>query len=424
MKIGDKERATQDRVVKLLRDLPGYTYLGNWEEQPRTSPIEDELLRKYLTRQQYPPAVIAEAIRKLHLVADNQTVSLYERNKAVYQLLRYGVEVKPEAGKPDVTVKLVRWDAPAENYYGVAQEVTVPGGPGGHGKRPDVVLYLNGLAVGVLELKRSTVSVQEGIRQNLDNQKKLFIEHFFSTVQLVMAGNDTEGLRYGTVGTEATYYLEWLEGNAEPAHDLDKHLAQLCNRERLLSLLYDFVIFDRGTKKLCRPNQYFGVLAAREFAARKEGGVIFHTQGSGKSLTMVWMAKWLLETRPQARVLLLTDRDELDEQIEKVFKGERNHLPHQKRQGPGAAAAPGRAPAAVLTGTQVWAAQGRGGVRGISARAGGGPGRRGVSGEGRNLGDGGRVPPHAVGQAARRHEKAAGRGRDVHRLHGDAAAEN
>ena len=321
MKIGDKERATQDRVVKLLRDLPGYTYLGNWEEQPRTSPIEDELLRKYLTRQQYPPAVIAEAIRKLHLVADNQTVSLYERNKAVYQLLRYGVEVKPEAGKPDVTVKLVRWDAPAENDYGVAQEVTVPGGPGGHGKRPDVVLYLNGLAVGVLELKRSTVSVQEGIRQNLDNQKKLFIEHFFSTVQLVMAGNDTEGLRYGTVGTEATYYLEWLEGNAEPSHDLDKHLAQLCNRERLLSLLYDFVIFDRGTKKLCRPNQYFGVLAAREFAARKEGGVIFHTQGSGKSLTMVWLAKWLLETRPQARVLLLTDRDELDEQIEKVFKG-------------------------------------------------------------------------------------------------------
>jgi type I restriction enzyme R subunit len=321
MKIGDKEWATQQRVVKLLRDLPGYTYLGNWEDKPRHSPIEDERLRQYLLRQGYGPVLVTGALQKLHQAADNVTVSLYERNKAVYQLLRYGIPIKPEAGKPEVTVKLVRWDAPLENDFGVAQEVTVPGGPGGHEKRPDVVLYLNGIAVGVLELKRSTVSVQAGIRQNLDNQKKLFIEHFFSTMQLVMAGSDTEGLRYGTTGTEATYYLEWLEDGEEPTHDLDRHLTQLCSPARLLSLLHDFVIFDRGTKKLCRPNQYFGVLAAQEFAARKEGGVIFHTQGSGKSLTMVWLAKWLLETRPQARVLLLTDRDELDEQIEKVFKG-------------------------------------------------------------------------------------------------------
>ncbi|GAB2478216.1 restriction endonuclease [Hymenobacter qilianensis] len=321
MKIGDKERATQNRVVKLLRDLPGYTYLGNWEDKPRTSPIEDELLRNYLKRQGYSEVLVTGALQKLHQAADNLTVSLYERNKAVYQLLRYGIPVKPEAGKPDVTVKLVRWEAPLENDYGVAEEVTVTAGPGAHGKRPDVVLYLNGIAVGVLELKRSTVSVHEGIRQNLDNQKKLFIEPFFATMQLVMAGSDTEGLRYGTTGTEATYYLEWLEEGEEPAHNLDKHLTQLCSRERLLSLLHDFVIFDRGIKKLCRPNQYFGVLAAREYAKRKEGGVIWHTQGSGKSLTMVWLTKWLLETRPQARVLLLTDRDELDEQIEKVFKG-------------------------------------------------------------------------------------------------------
>ncbi|MCR5886685.1 type I restriction endonuclease subunit R [Hymenobacter sp. J193] len=321
MNIGDKERATQNRVVKLLRDLPGYTYLGNWENQPRTSPIEDQLLRNYLKRQGYADALITGALHQLHQAADNVTVSLYERNKAVYQLLRYGIPVQPEAGKPHVTVKLVRWDAPLENEYGVAQEVTVLPGPGGHSKRPDVVLYLNGIAVGVLELKRSTVSVHEGIRQNLDNQQKLFIEGFFSTMQLVMAGSDTEGLRYGTTGTTATYYLEWLEDGEEPAHDLDKHLTQLCNRERLLSLLHDFVIFDRGIKKLCRPNQYFGVLAARDYVARKEGGVIWHTQGSGKSLTMVWLTKWLLETRPQARVLLLTDRDELDEQIEKVFNG-------------------------------------------------------------------------------------------------------
>ena len=298
MNIGDKERATQNRVVKLFTHTLGYDYLGNWEDKPRTSPIEDERLRQYLLRQNYPAPVVSGALHKLHQAADNQTVSLYERNRQVYELLRYGVEVTPEAGKPPVTVKLVRWDAVAENDWGVAEEVTVKPGPGGHEKRPDVVLYLNGIAVGVLELKRSTVSVQEGIRQNLDNQQKLFIEHFFSTMQLVLAGNDTEGLRYGTTGTEATYYLEWVEDSEEPTHDLDLHLTQLCNRERLLSLLHDFVIFDRGIKKLCRPNQYFGVLAAREYAQKKEGGVIWHTQGSGKSLTMVWLTKWLLETRP------------------------------------------------------------------------------------------------------------------------------
>ena len=105
-------------------------------------------------------------------------------------------------------------EGPEQNDFAIAEEVTVPAADAkAHSKRPDVVLYVNGLALAVLELKRSIVSVAEGIRQNLDNQKKEFIQPFFSTMQLVMAGNDTEGLRYGTVETKEKYYLTWKEAS-------------------------------------------------------------------------------------------------------------------------------------------------------------------------------------------------------------------
>ena len=188
------------------------------------------------------------------------------------------------------------------------------------------MLYVNGIAVGVLELKRSTVSVAEGIRQNLDSQKKDFIQPFFSTVQLVMAGNDTEGLRYGVIETREKYWLRWKEADA-PDGDastspLLAELGHLCAPDRLLEIIHDFVVFDAGVKKICRHNQYFGVKEARKHIGRREGGIIWHTQGSGKSLTMVWLAKWIRELgNVDGRVLIVTDRTELDEQIEMVFKG-------------------------------------------------------------------------------------------------------
>ncbi len=122
-----------------------------------------------------------------------------------------------------------------------------------------VVLYVNGIALGALELKRSTVSVAEGIRQNLDNQKKEFIQPFFSTLQWVMAGNDTEGLRYATIETPEKYYLKWVEDDGEHAAEpvlLDRHLLQVCAKTRFLELIHDFVVFDAGTKKVARQNQY------------------------------------------------------------------------------------------------------------------------------------------------------------------------
>lgn len=104
------------------------------------------------------------------------------------------------------------WKHPERNHFAIAEEVAVAAADSkAHGKRPDLVLYVNGIAIGGLELKRSTVSISEGIRQNLDNQKKVFIEPFFSTMQYVMAGSDTEGLRYGTIETQEKYYLTWKE---------------------------------------------------------------------------------------------------------------------------------------------------------------------------------------------------------------------
>jgi type I restriction enzyme, R subunit len=316
--VGNKERVTQNRLLKLFREGLGYDYLGNWEERAGNSNVEEELLIEWLKRQGHDDKIIRKVLRELDKAkALGGSKNLYDANREVYGLLRYGVKVKPEAGEQNVTVWLVDWKKQTNNDFAITEEVTVAGI---HDKRPDLVLYLNGIAVGVIELKRSIISVAEGIRQNLDNQTKAFIRPFYATVQLVMAGNDTEGLRYGVIQTPEKYYLSWREDSAIE-NPLDKAITQLCNKERLLEVIHDFMVFDAGTKKTCRHNQYFGVQAAQQAIKKREGGIIWHTQGSGKSLTMLWLAKWIREHVKNARVLLITDRTELDEQIEKVFQG-------------------------------------------------------------------------------------------------------
>ena len=313
--VGQIERVTQDRIVKLFQKRLNYEYLGNWEDRPDNSNIEEGMVRKYLSQKGYSEILISKALDKLRIVANNDNESLYTNNKNVYGLLRYGVKVKADVGKNYETVELIDWKCPHKNQFAIAEEVTVRGV---HDKRPDIVLYVNGIALGVLELKRSTVSIGDGIRQSIANQQKEFIQSFFSTIQFVFAGNDTEGLRYGAIGTPEKYFLKWKEESSEE-NLLDKYLLKLCDKERFLEIIYDFVLYDKGIKKLCRTHQYFGVKAAQEHVRRREGGIIWHTQGSGKSLVMVCLAKWILENNPNARVVIITDRDELDKQIEGVF---------------------------------------------------------------------------------------------------------
>ena len=309
-------------MIRLFQKELGYAYLGNWIDREGNRNIEGDLLRDWLKRRGHADSLIGRTLRQLDKAAAlGEGKHLYDANKAVYELLRYGVKVKDGAGEQFQTVWLIDWANPEANDFAIAEEVSISGE---NTKRPDIVLYVNGIALGVLELKRSTVAVSEGIRQNLDNQKKAFIRAFFTTQQLVMAGNDTEGLRYGTIETPEKYYLAWKEEGApepEPGELLDTHLRQLCNKQRFLEIIHDFVVFDAGIKKLPRHNQYFDVKAAQERIRRREGGIIWHTQGSGKSLTMVWLTKWIREHVENARVLVVTDRTELDEQIESVYLG-------------------------------------------------------------------------------------------------------
>ena len=322
--VGELEIQSQRRVIDHFRDTLGYRYLGKWHERPNNRNIEPEILTEFLTRQGHDPAITTKVLDRLDKAAAlGGGRALYDANRDVYGLLRYGAKVRPALGESTLTVNLIDWENPAANDFAIAEEVTVLGH---NTKRPDIVLYVNGIALGVLELKRSTVSVAEGIRQNLLNQRSDFIQPFFTTVHLVMAGNDTEGLRYGVIETREKYWLRWKEADAlshdDAASPLLADLGHLCAPDRLLEVIHDFVVFDAGVKKICRHNQYFGVKTARDYVRRREGGIIWHTQGSGKSLTMVWLAKWIRELKDvDGRILIVTDRTELDEQIEKVFMG-------------------------------------------------------------------------------------------------------
>lgn len=318
--IGQRERATQQRLIQFfVKDL-GYRYLGRSAGYAGDSNIDMDILSAWLKGRGVIDTLITRVLRQLDSAAAlGEGKKLYYANKEVYRLLRYGVKEKEGVGEQNQTVWLIDWTNPEANDFAIADEVTVKGE---YSKRPDLVLYVNGIALGVIELKRSSVHVSEGIRQNLDNQKKTFIRNFFTTMQLVMAGNDTQGLRYGTIETPEKYYLEWKEEHTDAyTHKLDFHLSRLCNKSRLLDIVHNYIAFDVGVKKLCRHNQFFGVEAAKQHITRREGGIIWHTQGSGKSLTMVWLAKWIRENVPNSRVLIVTDRTELDEQIESVFMG-------------------------------------------------------------------------------------------------------
>lgn len=307
----------QKRVIALFRDELHYRYLGDWSDRYGNSNIDETSLTAYLTKAGYSLEQISRAIYLLKIEADNANRSFYDNNKTVYSLLRYGVPVKIEAGKVTDTVKLIDWQHPENNDFAIAEEVTLRGNLE---RRPDLVLYINGIAVSVIELKNSRTSIGDGIRQLLSNQQAEFNGGFFSTVQIVFAGNDSEGLRYGSIKTEEKYFLKWKEDEADNSRfKLDKYLLKMCRKDRLLELMYDFVVFDGGVKKLPRVHQYFGIKAAQQHVDAYKSGIIWHTQGSGKSIVMVLLAKWILENKPNARVLIVTDRDELDKQISAVF---------------------------------------------------------------------------------------------------------
>jgi len=340
-KINEAERKTQDRILALFQDEDAlnYEYYGNLHHQINTNIMTDKLTAWLVSPKggSRSKSLSAKAVDLLVREAGNLQQGLYKANQDVYSRLKYGVPVKEAPGKPEKTVYFIDWEHPYNNEFAIAEEVTIKDK---NKRRPDLVVYINGIAVAVIELKRSIVSVSEGIRQNISNQNEHFNKPFFTTVQFVMAGNNSEGLRYGTIETKEKYYLEWKNDSvnikAQPLDGvsleilnkcnnlpdkLDKQLFSMFHKWRFLDLIHNFIVFDKGEKKVCRHNQFFGVKKAQLKLARKQGGIIWHTQGSGKTLTMVWLSKWILAHNSNARVLIVTDRDELDDQMEKVYKG-------------------------------------------------------------------------------------------------------
>ena len=362
------ERAVQDRII------------GNLSERENTC-LDRQALKEFLVgKQKLEPSCADRAIAELaKRMACPSQADLYNVNKEVYLTLRYPMPVATEPGKPMKQVYFIDWQHPLENNFSIAEEVTVRRQIAANGhRRPDVVIWVNGIALCVIELKKANVSVAEGIRQNYRNQQEGEIPAFFAAAQLLMAGNESEGLKYATTLTPEKYWLKWKEpcggggdfaargeaqnparggelGRTRPSagqnpargevHDraalfekwgvkafLDKAMLQMLDKERLLGFIHDGVVFDGGVKKVMRPAQFFALEAAKPRIMRKESGIIWHSQGSGKSLTMVWLAQWIKEHRPDARVVIITDRDELDKQITNGFK-EAGEKPYRATSG-------------------------------------------------------------------------------------------
>lgn len=349
------ERDTQNRAIDtILSVLPKYRYLGNLEDIENSNIREDDLRSFLKKKQKCDDHQASEAIRQLKdAAACSSYQALYDKGLECYKLIRNGANVSQGYGKVNRHIDFIDWGHPEENDFELAEEVTVRRVTEDlKHRRPDIVVYVNGIALVVLELKKISVSVADAIRQNRRNQEDGEICQFFTTTQLLLAGNESEGIKYGVTKTPEEYWLKWKEPTGD-FYDIEtgkkktwipqftqkdfqnemfRSLLQMLEPNRLLEFIHDCIIYDGGIKKAARPNQYFALHEAKTRILRKKGGIIWHSQGSGKSLTMVWLAQWIKEQGNDARIVIVTDRDELDKQIENGFKAT-GETPYRVKSG-------------------------------------------------------------------------------------------
>ena len=343
----------QDRVISFLQKM-GYEYVSRSEAEQKRGSLSkviftDELIR-FLNRQSfkykdYELNFSGESIQRAVNALDASLLQgLAMASKEIYTLLTLGISVEESVViDQDVPVRqsfdlsFIDFEHPANNIWQVTEEFSVER-PNGQYARPDVVIMVNGIPLAVIECKKSSVDVKEGVLQNVRNMGPDYIPHLFKYAQMVIAMNPNKVV-YGTCGTSADYFVEWREDDVEwqeaickkcsPDGNIieqDRAIASLLEKKRFLTLIRDYILCDSNIKKIGRHQQFFAVENAirrinGEDGKGTAGGVIWHTQGSGKSLTMVMLVKKIqfLKVNEQPRFVIVTDRVSLDKQIRDNF---------------------------------------------------------------------------------------------------------
>lgn len=339
-------------ALELLQAM-GYTYLSPEECRQQRGSGYRVLLRDVLRGQlrklnRYTYGGVENefsAVNIEHAMDDLEiplTDGLVRTSEKIYDALMLGKSYPETVGEGrllNFNLKYIDWEDPTQNLYHVTEEFAVESADGQHDARPDIVLFVNGIPFAVIECKAPDIPVEQAIEQTCRNQQSHYIPQLYAFAQIVMATNKNE-VRYATTGTPKKFWSIWKEQDADFLNRKmaqlipnrtptvqDKDIVSLFTPVRLLELTKYFVLFDYNVKKICRYQQYFAVkeilhtVKQRDEKGNRRGGVIWHTQGSGKSLTMVMVAKYLLLElqADHPRVVIVTDRKELDKQITATF---------------------------------------------------------------------------------------------------------
>lgn len=341
------------RPALALFEAMGYTYISpadcDKQRGSRYHVLLRDILRGQLRRlnryvyagaeNEFSAANIERAMEDLD---EPLTDGLVRTSEKIYDALLLGKSYPETIGDGKMlsfNLRYIDWDNPQNNVFHVTEEFAVDSRDRQHNARPDIVLFINGIPFAVIECKAPHIPVEEAVGQMIRNQQAAYIPQLFKFAQLVVATNKN-AVKYATAGTPKKFWSVWKEQDDEWLQtrlkalvpdrmptEQDRNIVSLFSRERVFELIRYFILFDANVKKVCRYQQFFAVreimktIAESDEHGNRQSGVIWHTQGSGKSLTMVMLAKYILmELRDcHPRVVIVTDRKELDAQIAATF---------------------------------------------------------------------------------------------------------